>query len=247
EASSYLTITIDENDQVATLQTDAPNDEHIIHVTIEASEDSLINLQEESVTVTFRIWAISNTIEDAQSADIEVTLHRLEVKSEGASSSEGDGSFLNIIQWILGSLIVLVLLGFLIREIIATDEEEDEYGVYETSASAIYGDVKSAPDMSSFGSSPSSGMMPLGPAPSLAGLPAGAPPEPSKELIGIAPSDPQIIHEPEVVHETPAVAEPAAPEVAAPPAVPAEGLPAGWTMEQWNHYGAEWLKQQGRV
>lgn len=247
DAGSYLTITIDENDQVATLQTDAPNDEHIIHVTIEASEDSLINLQEETVTVTFRIWAISNTIEDAQSADIEVTLHRLEVKSEGASSSDGDGSFLNIIQWILGSLIVLVLLGFLIREIIATDEEEDEYGVYETSASAIYGDVKSAPDMSSFGASPSSGMMPLGPDPSLAGLPAGAPPEPSKELIGIAPSDPQIIHEPEVVHETPVVAEPAAPEVAAPPAVPAEGLPAGWTMEQWNHYGAEWLKQQGRV
>jgi len=26
-----------------------------------------------------------------------------------------------------------------------------------------------------------------------------------------------------------------------PPAIPAEGLPAGWTQEQWNYYGQEWL------
>jgi hypothetical protein len=25
------------------------------------------------------------------------------------------------------------------------------------------------------------------------------------------------------------------------PPVPATGLPAGWDMEQWNHYGAQWL------
>ena len=26
------------------------------------------------------------------------------------------------------------------------------------------------------------------------------------------------------------------------PPLPAEGLPVGWTQEQWVHYGAEWLK-----
>jgi hypothetical protein len=26
-----------------------------------------------------------------------------------------------------------------------------------------------------------------------------------------------------------------------PPPIPAEGIPAGWTQEQWNHYGQEWL------
>ena len=31
------------------------------------------------------------------------------------------------------------------------------------------------------------------------------------------------------------------------PAVPPEGIPAGWTMEQWNHYGQQWLVDQGRV
>ena len=28
------------------------------------------------------------------------------------------------------------------------------------------------------------------------------------------------------------------------PPVPADGLPPGWTIEQWNHYGAKWLTQQ---
>ena len=28
------------------------------------------------------------------------------------------------------------------------------------------------------------------------------------------------------------------------PPVPAEGLPTGWTMEQWNHYGQQWLDGQ---
>ena len=28
------------------------------------------------------------------------------------------------------------------------------------------------------------------------------------------------------------------------PPLPAEGLPPGWTMEQWSHYGAQWLAQQ---
>ena len=48
------------------------------------------------------------------------------------------------------------------------------------------------------------------------------------------------------------VAEVSAPEAApqqeAPetPPVPSEGLPDGWTMEQWKWYGAEWLANQGK-
>ncbi len=40
-----------------------------------------------------------------------------------------------------------------------------------------------------------------------------------------------------------------APEQQAPPEappVPAEGLPEGWTMDQWKWYGAEWLAKQGK-
>ncbi len=33
-------------------------------------------------------------------------------------------------------------------------------------------------------------------------------------------------------------------EIGGAPPVPTEGLPAGWTMEQWNHYGQQWLDAQ---
>ena len=36
-----------------------------------------------------------------------------------------------------------------------------------------------------------------------------------------------------------------APVMAQGPPLPPGGLPAGWTMEQWQHYGHEWLKRQG--
>ena len=37
------------------------------------------------------------------------------------------------------------------------------------------------------------------------------------------------------------------PEVSAPsgPPLPEGGLPDGWTMEQWQHYGQQWLDQKG--
>ena len=28
------------------------------------------------------------------------------------------------------------------------------------------------------------------------------------------------------------------------PPLPESGLPEGWTMEQWQHYGEQWLNQQ---
>ena len=30
------------------------------------------------------------------------------------------------------------------------------------------------------------------------------------------------------------------------PPIPPEGLPPGWTIQQWNHYGAQWLRNQNR-
>ena len=31
--------------------------------------------------------------------------------------------------------------------------------------------------------------------------------------------------------------------ILAPPPIPPEGIPPGWTMEQWIHYGHNWLKE----
>ena len=43
---------------------------------------------------------------------------------------------------------------------------------------------------------------------------------------------------------TPAPAAVAPVATTGSPPVPAEGLPPGWSMEQWDHYGAQWLAQQ---
>jgi len=37
---------------------------------------------------------------------------------------------------------------------------------------------------------------------------------------------------------------PPAPAATLGPPLPPSGLPPGWTMEQWQHYGAEWLRRQ---
>jgi hypothetical protein len=49
----------------------------------------------------------------------------------------------------------------------------------------------------------------------------------------------QIISEPQQ-HSTPVVEH--NPVISTIPPVPIEGLPAGWTMEQWQHYGEQYLQ-----
>jgi hypothetical protein len=47
----------------------------------------------------------------------------------------------------------------------------------------------------------------------------------------------------------PPVATPApvpVPQVQVGPPLPPTGLPPGWSMEQWQHYGHQWLAQQGQ-
>ena len=46
--------------------------------------------------------------------------------------------------------------------------------------------------------------------------------------------------------QPPALVPGPTPVASGPPPIPAEGLPPGWTIEQWNHYGDEWLRKQGQ-
>tara|TARA_Y100001934_G_scaffold199652_1_gene235379 strand:- start:672 stop:857 length:186 start_codon:yes stop_codon:yes gene_type:complete len=57
--------------------------------------------------------------------------------------------------------------------------------------------------------------------PALGAVPAGRPPVP-----------------------VPAAPPPVVQQAISPP-LPPGGLPAGWTLEQWQHYGAEWLRRNG--
>jgi hypothetical protein len=65
---------------------------------------------------------------------------------------------------------------------------------------------------------------------------AAAPPayDPAAQPEAIDPGEPS----------QPAPAE--SPVITGPAQIPADGLPPGWTQEQWNHYGREWLEQQSQ-
>ena len=84
---------------------------------------------------------------------------------------------------------------------------------------------------------PPSGMPPKAKVP--AGLPpAGMPPAPAKSLPSLPLPNP-------APAPAPAPMPAPAPVVQQGPPLPPGGLPAGWTMEQWQHYGHEWLRRQG--
>ena len=85
---------------------------------------------------------------------------------------------------------------------------------------------------------PPTGMPPRGlPLPMPAGMPpAGLPPKALPQLPLPMPAQPIPAPIP--------VPAPVTPAPAAGPPLPASGLPNGWTMEQWQHYGQQWLDRQ---
>ena len=118
--------------------------------------------------------------------------------------------------------VMIVGIVVLVRILKNTGEEEDEFGGwgddgYQDSLSATYGAVKSAPTIPP--AVPSS----MPPAPTPVTTPAPAP------VAAPAPTP-----------------EPIQPVTQAGPPLPESGLPQGWTMDQWNAYGHQWLEQYGR-
>ncbi|HIF15858.1 MAG TPA: hypothetical protein EYQ85_01225 [Candidatus Poseidoniales archaeon] len=192
--------------------------ERFITVEIVISETSLLNLQEDEMLTTFEVWAISNTVEDATNATIRVTLMKINTKdSDSDTDSVNSGSKVaDYAVWVIGPIIVLALLGMLFKVITATDEEDETPWAneeYESSLSAQYGAVPAAPDV-----------------------------QPAPDMSQFAP--PSVETAP-VVQAAPIVEAAPVMEVSdsGVPPVPAAGLPEGWSMEQWTHYGAEWLKK----
>ena len=61
-----------------------------------------------------------------------------------------------------------------------------------------------------------------------------------EELAGLPPTSANEAETPPPKQEAAPMQPPEAPPV------PAEGLPEGWTMDQWKWYGAEWLAKQGK-
>ena len=79
--------------------------------------------------------------------------------------------------------------------------------------------------------------------------PAGLPPRgmPLPLPMGMPPAGMPPKGVPQLPRPLPSLSVPApapAPAPVAGPPLPASGLPVGWSMEQWQHYGQQWLDQQ---
>ena len=207
------------------------SEEREIDIEFEVSESTLSYLNEEGrLTVNLTVWAQSETVSDAASTTIQITLIQ-SASSGGETNDETQGSFdgvMNIMLWVVMG-IVIIGGGFYAFTIVrGTGEEEDEYGgwgrdMYEDNLSATYGAVAAAPTIGSSGV-----VVPSSPPPSM----------PNTDALDKAYlSD-------DVVSGNANVPLPPASSDTTPP-IPEGGLPAGWTMEQWKHYGQQWLDQNG--
>ena len=169
-----------------------------VTIVFEVQSSILLNLESDFVETRVIVWATSETVEDAASLEIPVTLKRTSGAVTDSASSGESTDWVGIAIWVVGGGVIVALLGALLMVLNSGEEEEEENwlqdGGYEDNISATYGAVAAAPTIPAM--------------------------EPAKAV--------------------PEIATPPPAQNNGPP-VPATGLPDGWTMEQWQHYGQQWL------
>jgi hypothetical protein len=228
ETKSWFQTKIDRLDRDFSL---GLNEEREVTLTLEVTETTLKNLNSEVFVSNLTIWARSETVSDAANGRLEVTLIKQDSDSEDVT--DGAGSGFPIEEIALWGVFLLILVGgviVLLTIMRSEEEDDDEYknwgeDGYEDSLSANYGAVASAPTV------------PVAGAPSPEPISTGTPPE------APPPAVQNIIYN---ISDS-VVSGGITNSVAAAPPVPAGGLPNGWTMEQWKHYGQQWLEQNGQA
>ncbi len=219
ESGSWFQARIQNSDRGFVL---AAGEERSVTIVFDISETTLLNLDSDTLSTNLTLWARSETVSDAANYNLQVILTK--TNSNAGSDIDGESSafdFQNILIWIV-FIVVMGVGGVFLKNQIFVEEEEDDYGGwgeegYEESLQSTYGSVASAPTVTSQG--------------------VFSAPDPVKEVPSVAPAAAAPVA-PAPVAEVP---------VAQAPPVPAEGLPDGWSMEQWGAYGQMWLEQNGRV
>ena len=194
------------------------NEEREVTLTLDVTETTLKNLNSDVFVSNLTVWARSETVSDAANGMVEVTL--IKQKSSSDAGSDGAGSGFPIEEIALWGVFLAIIVGgvVVLLSIIRSEEEEDEYKDWGEDG---YEDSLAA----NYGSVASAPTVPVAGAPSPEPIPAELPP---------------------------AAPAPSAPMEAPPaddgmPPLPEGGLPSGWTMEQWKHYGQQWLEQNGQA
>ena len=225
ESGSWFQARIQNSDRGFVL---AAGEERSVTIVFDISETTLLNLDTDTLSTNLTLWARSETVSDAANYDLQVILTKTNSNAAGDVNGESSAfDFQNILIWIV-FIVIMGVGGVFLKNQIFVEEEEDDYGGwgeegYEESLQSTYGSVASAPTVTSQG--------------------VFSAPDPVKEVPSVAPP----------AAAPPAAAPPEAPApvaevpVAQAPPIPAEGLPDGWSMEQWEAYGQMWLEQNGRA
>jgi len=205
-------------------------------------------------------WTFTLTVtdDDGESSTSSITLTVTEKPAEGFIDSVSDaiGSVPTAIIGAL-ALIVVILAAFLLITRSREQETEEKYSAF-TQIPTMDPPVASAPssysaadvDYSTQTPTPDAGQMYAPQQNDIYGQPAVDPYAQSYQQP--VQTQPQAVQATDAFDTLSALSEPAtqpveafvSPPVQSGPPLPASGLPQGWTMDQWQHYGEQYLAAQ---
>jgi len=215
EARNYAKVRIRTQDGSFVL---APDLQRTASVKFEITETQFLNLPANEMT--FNLTVVATGDDDVAQTTVTVRVSRDPSLVGGGDAEAGAGGA--IMTWVTiigGILLAAGLITVLVMVLISTSREEEEITTlagYQSQLEATYGSVPEAPIVPEAG-------VPLPPPthdPPSVETPSGVPPE-----------------------SPPAAAAPELP--AGAPPLPPDGMPDGWDMEQWQHYGQQYLEQHG--
>ncbi|MDG1549887.1 MAG: hypothetical protein P8Q94_07555 [Candidatus Poseidoniaceae archaeon] len=225
-SSSWFQSRIDSNDRQFVLGT-GDDSIRVITITFQVTESTLMTLDQPTFDSEITLWARSDTVSDAAQSEIQVQLRKIIIETNDDQGSSFD--LTGAAMWFGFVLVMVAGIVIAIRILKNVEDEDDEYANwgqegYQDSITATYQSVLSAPTVPSGPPATVPSSMPPQSAPP-ASVPSSMPPQsaPPTQSATSAPSQPS------------------------GPPLPATGLPAGWTMEQWGAYGAQWLEQNDQI
>lgn len=246
--SQFVTIDVEPGDErqyasVRVISEDAsfvlnPDDKRVVSIKFTLTETQYLNLPEDEMT--FNVTIVATGDDDVSQTTVQVQVLRDSSAGDADAQSEGGMSIGDIVMFIVGGLIIAGLLFALVKVVASTSREEDEIlslAGYQRQLEETYGSIPTAPDLA-----PASAPLPV--TDTVANSAYGGAADLFEQQVTPAPAAPS-------APAPPATAAPAAP---APPAdalpagaapLPPGGLPDGWTMEQWQHYGEQYREQHG--
>ena len=235
EARKYASVRVKSSDSSFVLD---PDLKRTVSIKFTLSETQLLNLPEDEMV--FNVTVLATGDDDVASAVVQIKVERDSSLLGGDSDAEAESGMGigTILTFLLGALISIGLIVVLIQVVRSTNLEEEEISTltgYQSQLEATYGSVPAAPSIPEAPTVPES------------------PPLPSSDTVansaygGAAPIfEQQVSPTPTPVPaSSPPTPTPATDQSAGAAELPPDGLPNGWTAEQWAHYGHEYREQKG--